>query len=144
MPVQIEPEGLQSALDELAASISMQQQVVCRFDSPSPVMVADYSTATHLYRIAQEAVNNALRHSQANEFVIALHGQNDQIVLEVSDNRVGIHRAGRHENVRNGGQGLGLRTMQYRCGMIGGTFYVDRRDAGGTSVKCVVSLRGGR
>jgi len=138
MPVQIEPEGLQTALEELAASIGIQRQVTCRFDSTLPVMVANYSTATHLYRIAQEAVSNALRHSQASEIVISLRRQDEQIVFGVTDNGIGISR----DDHRGGTvQGLGLRTMRYRCGMIGGTFHLERREAGGTSVKCIVPGR---
>jgi len=142
MPVQIEPEGLQSALDELAASVGTQRQVTCRFDYPLPVMVANYTTATHLYRIAQEALNNALRHSQATEIVISLRHQGVQIVLEVSDNGVGINPGNSHAGGTHGARGMGLRTMQYRCGMIAGTFHLERLEAGGTSVKCVVPERG--
>lgn len=142
MPVQIESEGLQLALEELAASIGTQAYVSCRCDSTLPVKVADHSTATHLYRIAQEALNNALRHSQANEIIISLRRLGDQFVMEVSDNGVGIKSADIHGGTADGGQGVGLRTMRYRCGMIGGTFQIGHHESGGTSVKCIVPARG--
>jgi PAS domain S-box-containing protein len=94
MPVQIDAEALRSALDELAASTHAPPRVSCRFDCPLPVMAANNTTATHLYRIAQEAVNNALKHSQADEICISLNQNDDQIALEVSDNGVGIDAAG--------------------------------------------------
>lgn len=142
MPVQIDAEALRSALDELAASIHAPPTVSCRFDCPLPVMAANNTTATHLYRIAQEAVNNALKHSQADEIRISLWQNDDQIVLEVSDNGVGIDAVVSRVATTRKDRGMGLRTMQYRAGMIGGTLHVERREAGGTLVRCV-SLYGG-
>ena len=138
MPVQVDAEALRSALDELTASIDTPPTVSCRFDCPLPINVANNTTATHLYRIAQEAVNNALRHSGADQICIALRQNDDQIVLEVSDNGVGIDVAEDGVVAARKDRGMGLRTMQYRAGMIGGTLQIERRETGGTSVKCVV------
>jgi PAS domain S-box-containing protein len=138
MPVQIDAEALRSALDDLAALIHAPPTVRCRFDCPLPVMAADNSTATHLYRIAQEAVNNALKHSHADEICISLRQNDDQIVLEVSDNGVGVEAVDSRVAITRKGRGMGLRTMQYRAGMIGGTLHIERRDTGGTLVKCTL------
>jgi PAS domain S-box-containing protein len=143
MPVQIDAEALRSALDELAASIHAPPKVSCSFDCPLPVMAPNNTTATHLYRIAQEAVNNALKHSQANDICISLRQSNDQIVLEVSDNGVGIDAADSRAAVTRKDRGMGLRTMQYRAGMIGGTLQIERRETGGTLVRCVSLGSGG-
>jgi two-component system sensor kinase FixL len=137
MPVQIDAEALRSALEELAAATNTPPTVSCRFDCPVPVMAANNTTATHLYRIAQEAVNNALRHSQADEICISLRRNDDQIILEVSDDGVGIDEAADCVDATRKARGMGLRTMQYRTGMIGGTLYVERRESGGTLVRCV-------
>lgn len=137
MPVQIDAEALRSALEELADSIHSPPTVHCRCDCPLPVMTANNTTATHLYRIAQEAVNNALKHSQASEICISLRQSGDQIVLEVSDNGVGIDAMDSRAAFTRKGRGMGLRTMQYRAGMIGGTLQVERRETGGTLVRCV-------
>jgi two-component system sensor kinase FixL len=134
---------LQSALEDLAASIGSQRRINCRFESTSPVRVANYSTATHLYRIAQEAVSNALRHSRADEIVISLSRCDEQIVLEVGDNGVGMNRGYGATGVTAPTKGLGLGTMRYRCGMIGGTFHLQGRESGGTSVRCVVPEKAG-
>lgn len=137
MPVQIEPRGLQAALAELAASIDTHPAVGCRFESNPNVNVADNATATHLYRIAQEATSNSLRHSQATEINIMLGCDCDHVVLEVKDNGVGIH-ASENEDRADCGAGMGLRTMQYRCGVIGGTFHIEAGPSDGTSIRCLV------
>jgi two-component system, LuxR family, sensor kinase FixL len=140
MPVQIDAEALRSALEELAASSNMPPKIHCRFDCPQPVNVANNTSATHLFRIAQEAVNNAIRHSQADEIVILLKQNGREIILEVLDNGIGmVEPYGNPSHARNDG-GMGMRTMKYRAGMIGGTLQIDRRRSGGTSVKCVCLL----
>jgi PAS domain S-box-containing protein len=129
MPVQIDAEALRSALEELAASTHTPPKVRCRFDCPQPVMAANNTTATHLYRIAQEAVNNALKHSQASEICISLRQDHNQILLEVRDNGVGIPATKSDVDVSRKTRGMGLQTMQYRAGMIGGTLaYRTKRD----------------
>lgn len=138
MPVQIEPEGLQTALHELALTIAAQRSIDCTFACPRPVFVANNTTATHLYRIAQEAVNNALRHSRATAIVISLVQDEQRVVLSVCDNGIGIdHMSTGQPHDLPSSRGMGLRTMQYRCGLIGGSFHVERLAAGGTLVECV-------
>lgn len=144
LPVQIDAQGLNAALTELASSTDAVQDVTCRFASAEVVTVANNSTATHLYRIAQEAVNNALRHSGGNEIQLSLTGQDDHITLEVSDNGVGIDPAfGSRAGVPEDKRGIGLRAMYYRAGLIGATLQIERREMGGTRVRCTVA-RGGR
>ena len=143
MPMQIEVEGLTAALAELANSTNVEQKLRCRFDNPTPVVVANKTTATHLYRIAQEAVNNAVRHSRADQISITLSSGGDKIVLEVIDNGVGIRQAPAMSSKTSGRpSGFGLEIMDYRAGIIGGQLRVTRRDSGGTSVRCVVRARG--
>lgn len=137
MPVQIEPRGLQAALIELAASIDTQPRIACRFESSEGISVSDNATATHLYRIAQEAISNSLRHSQATEIGISLRRDGNHVVLEVKDNGVGIPAPDKCDRADRGA-GMGLRTMQYRCGVIGGTFHIEAGPTGGTSIKCLV------
>lgn len=138
MPVQVDAEALRAALDELAASMHAPPLVSCRFDCPLPVIVANNSTATHLYRIAQEAVSNALKHSQADEICISLRQTVDQLVLEVSDNGVGIEPEDSRVTCSRRRRGMGLRTMHYRAGLLGGALHVERRERGGTLVRCMI------
>ena len=119
MPVQIDAEGLRSALEELAATNDQQENITCRFECSGPATVTDNATATHLYRIAQEALHNAMRHSRADQIQISLSERQGRIVLEVRDNGIGIDRtAKRHVGPAAGG--MGLRIMEYRAGIIGG------------------------
>ncbi|MEX2185500.1 MAG: PAS domain S-box protein [Pirellulales bacterium] len=141
LPVQVAAEGLRSALEELAAKTDAQQTVACRFECPAVVTVFNNTTATYLYRIAQEAVNNALRHSRADRIAISLKQAKDEIVLDVSDNGVGFDSVsvGRR-NLSRTTHGFGLEIMNYRAGMIGGTLRIMRRPEGGTSITCTVPL----
>jgi signal transduction histidine kinase len=134
-PVMVEEDGLMNALRELAANTEAAFRVSCVFDCPAPVWLRDNAVATHLYRIAQEAVQNAMRHAQAQKVVIHLFTQSGRIVLGVKDDGVGIPEG------RDGHRGMGLRVMQYRASRVGGSLAVQRDPAGGTSVVC--SLRAG-
>jgi PAS domain S-box-containing protein len=138
MPVQIDAEGLRSALEELAVSTNVQENMTCCFECSGSVAVKNNTTAMHLYRIAQEALNNAVRHGQADQIQILLLQIDDQVILEVADNGVGIDRSGRGRNGPAHG-GMGLRIMDYRAGMIGGVLDVERNKTGGTTVRCAVS-----
>ena len=90
MPVQIDAEGLVSALAELINQLNQETGVRCEFSCPTTVPVANNSVATHLYRIAQEAVNNALRHGKASHLRVSLRSLADGIELEIRDNGVGM------------------------------------------------------
>jgi two-component system sensor kinase FixL len=141
LPVQIEVEGLRSALAELAAGTDALQNVTCRFDCPVPVAVANNTTATHLYRIAQEAVHNALRHGRANQIRISLLRLSGDIVLEVSDNGSGFEPT--LVNRSSVPRGFGLGIMNYRAGMIGGKLTISRQEERGMLVRCTVREGGG-
>lgn len=140
MPVQIDAEALQSSLAELAASTNMPPTIRCRFECPVPVIVSDNSAATHLYRITQEAVNNALRHSQATEICIFLRQIENELLLEVCDNGIGIDEMYSRVAAARKDHGMGLKTMQYRAGILGGTLHIERRENGGTRVKCSILI----
>lgn len=132
-PVVLESEGLMSALAELASGTAKIFHVNCRFVCESPVLVRDNRAATQLYRIAQEAVSNAVRHSHAVHIVITLDEAGGKISLRVHDNGIGIH-----DHSPGRGTGLGLLTMTHRARMLGGTLTVGPGSFGGTLVECVV------
>jgi signal transduction histidine kinase len=100
--------------------------------------LSDVNAATHLYRIAQEAIANAVRHGKARYINIRLDSTNNETVLTVIDDGIGLP-----ENARNG-DGLGLRIMAYRASMIGATFNIERlSSSGGTRVSCTLASNGG-
>jgi signal transduction histidine kinase len=135
-PFILESEGLTSALRELAANSARLFNVNCLFHCDSPAVGIDQGTATHLYRIAQEAVTNAVKHGKAASIEIHLSFKDDRLVLTVSDNGVGLTKA------PGAGPGMGLRTMQYRAGMIGAALLVQSQAKGGTRIVCFLQRKG--
>jgi PAS domain S-box-containing protein len=129
-PVMLETEGLANGLQELAINTENAFRISCSFNCPAPVVIRDSAVAMHLYRIAQEAVQNAIRHGKPKFIVINLVVQNERLVLSVKDDGVGFRVKPRKHH------GIGLRVMQYRAGMSGGSVIVQRDPAGGTSVVC--------
>lgn len=141
MPVQIDAEGLRSALTELTTDTSEQQKIRCRFEFVGSGFLANNSIATQLYRIAQESLSNAIKHGQANDVLITLSQHFENIVLEVQDNGVGFDPQATSRPA-SGSDGFGLRIMEYRASMLGGDLRVDRSDQTGTIVRCTVPVTG--
>jgi PAS domain S-box-containing protein len=113
-PVRLETEGLLSALMELAQTTCERFKVRCSCAANAEEVLCDAIIATHLYRIAQEAVNNALKHSGATNISIRLDGSDNEIDLKIQDDGVGITGgSARHS-------GMGLCIMDYRARSLGG------------------------
>ena len=115
-PVEMEADGLMLALEEFAATSSKLFKVACRFECDLPVLIHDPATAGHLYRIAQEAVGNAIKHGKARNILIRLDASEENTELSVTDDGSGLPEP-LPEN-----RGLGLRIMAHRSAMIGGVF----------------------
>jgi signal transduction histidine kinase len=94
--------------------------------------VEDNSVATHLFRIAQEAINNAIRHGRPKNVFVHLEDRDNLVSLLVLDDGIGI--AGE----QNRSEGMGLRIMRYRADIIGAHFSVNSLEGGGTIVSCNV------
>ena len=131
-PVRPEANGLMVALEELAARTRQLFKVSCEVQCPTGVLIPDNTVATHLYRIAQEAVTNALKHGQAKRIQISLSATQRRVVLRIKDNGTGFVA------VPSSRKGMGIRIMQYRAGMIGGTLSIRRRLRHGFGVICTV------
>ncbi|MDI1311068.1 PAS domain S-box protein [Prosthecobacter sp.] len=132
MPVVIDSGGLMAALGELAAGTARAFEVACEFRYDNPVQVSDNKLSVQLFRIAQEAVSNAVKHGQANRVDVHLARQSGNIVLTVRDNGIGIPDSPAK------GTGMGLLTMSHRAQMMGGTLKIEPRQGGGTQVTCSV------
>ncbi len=133
-PAEMEMEGLIIALREFAANISRLFKINCAFDCDSPPLISDSVTAAHLYRIMQEAVNNALRHGKPKQIVISLSSQKKQIELTVEDDGTGL------PDDWQKGRGMGTRIMARRAAMMGGKFSIEPNPTGGTFVKCSIPV----
>lgn len=132
-PVGMEAEGLMEGLRQLAERTGKVFRLECQLRCPASVLVPDHAVAIHLYRIAQEAVGNAIKHGKAGRVTIALAAVGNSLRLGVTDDGIGIPRK------RPKTKGMGLRIMQYRAGVIGGSLAVQRNPNGGTTVVCTVA-----
>jgi two-component system, LuxR family, sensor kinase FixL len=132
VPSEVQAHGLRSALAELARQSAELHKIDCAFAGDDLVSVGDEFVATHLYRIAQEALTNALKHAAARRIQLSLREVDGLITLEVQDDGRGI------DDSPPGGAGIGLKVMFYRAGLIGGALRIVRLDAGGTLVLCKV------
>ncbi len=138
MPVQIDAEGLKSALTELACATTVAGKLTCGFVQHGPSTLESNTVATHLYRIAQEAVNNAQRHGGATDIRISLSTDKHQMELKVSDNGIGIVEADLRDH---GGDGRGLQIMEYRANVIGGVLSISAGRNHGTIVRCTITTQ---
>jgi PAS domain S-box-containing protein len=135
LPVMSETHGLMSGLKQLASEIEDLFKISCRFDCDDQVLIGDVNVATHLYHIAQEAVNNAIKHGKAKHVIIRLSSFKNGCTLTISDDGVGIPDAPASDG------GMGLHIMRYRASMIGGALQVGRAPLGGTSVDCAFPVK---
>ncbi len=128
-PVSVERGGLPSALRALATRAREVYGTQVRFRSKIwPQLALDSSESNHIYRIAQEAVNNAIKHGHAREVVIDLHVTGESVTLIVSDNGMGVAPGA------NLTSGMGLKIMRYRATMLGGEVKIEAPSEGGTRV----------
>ena len=129
LPLEIDEGLLGGALRQLASSTA-GPRTACTCDCCPPDPVFDSRVSVHLYRIAQEAVANALRHSGARHIHIALDRQRGEAVLIIEDDGGGLSTRPAQA------EGMGLRTMHYRAGLIGGKLEIGPGPRGGTRVLC--------
>lgn len=130
-PVQLEAHGVSSALEDLAFQSQRLHNIECRFSQKGPSPQMDHLAAIHLYRIVQESIHNAVRHGCAQRIRIGLLANSTRHRLIILDDGHGFDsRATRAD------MGRGLRLMQYRANMLGGTLQIRSRLGFGTRVIC--------
>jgi len=130
MPVHVEADGFVIALRGLVQEISQQSQIPIKLQIESPTLISNNSTALHLFRITQEAINNAIKHADAQQITVTLKIERDRGLLEIADDGRGLPA-----NIDNT-TGIGLRIMKHRCGLFDGEIIFDPREGGGTQVHC--------
>lgn len=133
-PIRLTTHGLPPALEELAAGTMERHGVRCVCEGFGEALNCDVPTATHLYRIAQEAVNNAVKYSGARTISIRLNRSEDEITLEIKDD--GVWR----KPAPSRGSGMGMHIMSYRAQLIGGDFHCEGGEHG-TLVSCSIPCR---
>lgn len=130
-PVDPSPDALVSALERLARQTRASTGIVCEFLGEGNANPGNPQQALQLFRIAQEAVTNAVRHSAGQTIKIRLERGVDAVVLSVEDDGVG-----RHDDEHPGVGGMGVQLMKYRADGIGGTLSIDHPKDRGTLVTC--------
>ncbi|MHA3772844.1 sensor histidine kinase [Verrucomicrobiota bacterium sgz303538] len=129
-PVEVEANELCSALQRLAAETSGVFQIDCTLDVDDEPLVVDGLTGLHLYRIAQQAIDNAIRHGDAKHISIDLRRHGTDLLLSISDDGRGFNPAPHLPS------GLGLRSMKFRAELLGGELTIASAEATGTRVEC--------
>lgn len=126
--------GLVTALQELAHHTQALYPLVCRYTGPAENPLIDANAASNLYRIAQEAITNAVKHSRAKTITIHLDHSAEGLLLAVKDTGRGLTGKKSHTG------GLGLDIMRYRAGLMGATLWIDSARNGGTTVNCLLPV----
>lgn len=132
LPMMVEEEGLESALYELASTTKRTYGISCDFTCESPLGAINVSLANHLYRIAQEAVNNAAKHANPTRISIALRINEAGMTLIVENDGQGFPEGWEQRG------GMGLRIMRYRAGVIGAQLVFRRDEDHQTRVICTI------
>ncbi len=131
-----EPDGLMNGLSQLVLRLESLYEVPCFFRCPEPVLVKHQITAAHLFRNAQELLNNASRHADASHIEVRLKSNAEHVKLEVENDGISFREPPMTSN-----QGLGLRILHFRANAIGSTVQFLPRPDGlpGTLAVCIVS-----
>jgi signal transduction histidine kinase len=129
--VELTASGLRHALRDLAAQACDNSGIKCHFKAARRVHVPDDTVALHLYRIAQEALTNAIKHSGAKNILITLDRNRTHTCISVQDDGTGFV-------VKRRGKGLGLHMMRYRANSLGGELKIEQRRTGGTDITCII------
>ena len=132
-PAKFSPGALAAALDELARSVRASGAVACEFLHDGSAQPTDPEATSQLFRIAQEAVRNAVRHARPGHIRIEFERSAGVLRLQVRDDGIGMPRDG-------GRDGMGLRIMRFRTELVGGSLSVGPAAGGGTLVTCAVPL----
>lgn len=135
-PVHVDRSGLSAALADLARSVSKLTGIDVCMQDEADVSVSDPDVAMNLYRIAQEAVANAVRHSGASQVQVHLQALEGRLILEVKDNGQGISPSAAVSH-----EGMGLRTMRYRAQILGAELGIFAAPEGGTTVRCEMKVK---
>ncbi|MBI5663734.1 MAG: PAS domain S-box protein [Nitrospirae bacterium] len=130
LPMESDQNNIVLSLEELASRTTRNFNVPCFFKCSGPVAIQTKAAVIHMYRIAQEAVSNALRHGSPGHIEIHLSREKDAVILTVKDNGSGI------PDMHKKKSGLGLKIMNYRANMINASLDVRSEINRGTSISC--------
>jgi PAS domain S-box-containing protein len=128
-PAMLDDLGLVPALEELVQHISQHSGLECRLAASEDLRVVD-RLATPLFRVAQESLNNAVKHAQASRIVVSLFEEDSRLVMRIEDDGKGITQDDRRKR-----KSYGLIGMRERVYALGGDFEVRSQERAGTTVE---------
>jgi signal transduction histidine kinase len=128
-PLDSDPGALEHALRELASKVQSSASILCEFQASGNVETPNLDAAQHLYRIAQEAINNAVRHAKASRVRVELRDCDNFLLLLVEDDGIGLPHP-------VPSRGMGLRTMANRARLLDGELNIESAPGGGVRVAC--------
>jgi chemotaxis methyl-accepting protein methylase/signal transduction histidine kinase len=130
----LQSQGLTAALEELTVNTQVSSKIRCALKCERPIPINDLARATHVYRIVQQAIHNAIKHGKPKSVIVNVTVIEDRVTVGISDDGSGLKPGWDQTN------GMGLRSMNYRARIIGGTFSVDPVEPHGTRVICSFNL----
>ena len=130
-PIPLRPDGLMSALADLVRGLCDASSTKCSFQCDEPILLEDNAVATHLYRIAQESISNAVKHSKASQITVRLEKHSKSSALVIRDDGIGISERRKHPS------GRGLNIIKHRARLIDAVVDVQSAPGGGTTVRCL-------
>jgi len=131
-PVEVDVDGLKTALQKLATSTEQLYGITCVFEYVGPLDIQEKNTATQLYYITREALNNAVKHAKPTKIVIGVMADGRHSIFYVRDNGIGF------DTDPKAVDGMGLKIMNYRAGLVGAVLKIHRLNNGGTLVACTL------
>lgn len=135
LPVRVESGGLMEALQDLFREVCGPRGLDCTASSPDGLSIPA-ETATGLYRVIREALNNAALHGHATSAEVRFRTEGDRLVVEVEDDGVGLEQSEQRR------EGLGLKIMRHRASLMNGELSIESLPEGGTRVVCTVPAEG--
>jgi PAS domain S-box-containing protein len=135
IPFNIASRGLKQGLEQFAEDVVLVSGIPCEVEFSGTAEVTNLMIATNLYRIAQEAINNAVKHSSATHLAIKLHSDADQIIMTILDDGVGLPGDHGEKSV-----GMGLLNMNYRAQLIGATISMEANEGKGTRISVMLPI----
>jgi two-component system, LuxR family, sensor kinase FixL len=130
--VELEKRGLQVAIEDLCRKTSKMTGVNCELVSAGLVEIEDHTMALHLYRIVQEAINNAVKHGSSENISVRLSRTIHHISVTVDDDGIGFSETSKST------LGAGMEIMKYRAGIMGGILEITRTEEEKTQVRCII------
>ena len=134
MPVDMDAAGFMNSLENLIEDIGSHTRISIQLSIDEKIHFSDNTAAMHLYRIAQEAINNAIKHANASEIRVILGVENSRGKLSISDDGSGMQASA------GDCKGLGLGIIEHRCGLINAELHIESSQAQGTEVICLFPL----